>query len=154
MAGVRGWLGAFALFVGLAFASAACGTSFEYLKFRVPEDGSSVEVEKFFNEGMGLDGPATRALAAAKKGRYDDAIAILNADLAQRPDDTWGHYDRGILFEAKGDFDGALRDMKEAQRLDAIERPGAANQRLAGEIAFIEAHRTAPASSAAATTKS
>jgi tetratricopeptide (TPR) repeat protein len=58
------------------------------------------------------------AQVAALQQRYDEAIAILDGVVQSFPDAATPHYDRGLIWEAKGDPARALADFDKAVALD------------------------------------
>ena len=126
------------MLVTLALAAAACGASLKHIEFPVKENGQSVQVSKFFNDGFGGT-EATKAFEAAQRGDVPAAIAILNEDIARHPTFAWNHYDLAILYESTASWDKAEAEIKEAQRVEGPK--GASTKSYADELAYILAHK-------------
>jgi hypothetical protein len=128
-------------------AATACGPNstwaLKHLDFNVTESGKSIPVEKFYmDDGITDSSPQNLAFTAAKQGDIPGAIKILTDDTQARPTNSWNHYDLGVLYEATLAWDKAEAEMKEAQRIDAAEKPPhPPEKRFADELVYIAAHK-------------
>ena len=60
-----------------------------------------------------------RAIAYAKKGQYDHAIADFDQAIRLDPDSIFALNNRGAAYARKGQYDDAIADFNEAIRIDA-----------------------------------
>jgi tetratricopeptide (TPR) repeat protein len=123
--------------------TAACeGAAIKSLNFSVKENGTTVNVDKFFNDGFGGDNASAKAFRAAQANDVPKAISLMKEDIAKNPKSVWDHYNLGILYEATGEWDKAEVEMKDAQRFDSEVSKGKPESRFAKELVFIAAHKT------------
>lgn len=83
-----------------------------------------------------------RAVFASNSGRYDEALALLDAALRVRPEDASAFYARASVRGLQGRVDEAAGDLKRAVALDPRYRFQAAPdpdfERVRDEAAFID----------------
>ena len=87
------------------------------------ESGELAEAEEIYRRAMELEPgrpepPYNLALLLAAENHPREARRLLTALLKEHPDHAWGHYQLGALQQARGSRGRALRNYREAFRLD------------------------------------
>ncbi|MBI4952538.1 MAG: tetratricopeptide repeat protein [Myxococcales bacterium] len=134
-----------ALVVGLTLGLGGCDGTLKYVRFPVQEGNSRIYYEKFFNDGMGIDADQAAAYNAIERGQNDVAVQICEGAVGSHPNDVWAHYNLAILYEMKGNWDGAERHINEAIRLQQLPnskgQKGDVNTDFYAELGFIKSHK-------------
>jgi tetratricopeptide (TPR) repeat protein len=129
--------------------------SLKYIRFPVKENGRTVEVQKFYNDGIGLVPEQGQAYEAAARGDFNGAERLLRRALERLPEDEWTWYDLAIIHEAQGEWDKAEDAIKNAIKwdLDNVKKGGKGkkgkgpssnlrpNNDFQKELDFIQAHK-------------
>lgn len=129
-------------FLALPIVFVACGgAAFKDITFDMQENGKTVTVKKFYNDGFGGDNAAHQAFEAAQKNDVEGAKKILVGDIALHPDNEWSHYNLAILDEATGDWGGAESELVTAQKVENDKKVKVVTNRFADELKFVRAHK-------------
>jgi adenylate cyclase len=78
----------------------------------------SLETALRFDPNMDMEGLLHLGLAYYLKGRYADAIRILERGLGRSPDYVYGHIVLAAAYGQTGRLDAAVRETEEVKRLD------------------------------------
>ena len=78
----------------------------------------SLETALRFDPNMDMEGLLHLGLAYYLKGRYADAIRILERGLDRSPDYVYGHIVLAAAYGQTGRLDAAVRETEEVKRLD------------------------------------
>jgi tetratricopeptide (TPR) repeat protein len=138
-----------ALVAAIVLAAGGCDATLKHVRFPVQEGNSKVYYEKFFNDGFGLDLDEAAAYQAIERNDVDTAVRYCESAVRAHPNDEYAQYDLAIVYEIKGNWDGAETAIREAIRIDTAQRATAKGQSkradadYVAELAFIQRHKPA-----------
>jgi Tfp pilus assembly protein PilF len=136
-----------ALIAVLALAAGGCDFTSKYVRFPVQEGSARVYYEKPFYDAFGIDVNTGLAYDAIERNDVDTALRYCEKAVRDDPNDQWAQWDLAIIYEIKGNWDGAEVAMKEAIRLDLARKAASKDLKkevdgsYAAELEFIRRHK-------------